>query len=108
MLMNRSGAATYFTSPACGGGRHAKRDGWGKFSPHEQYESRRHPHPSPPPQERERERSRVFYCASALFLVSSARSSFIAASGSPPFFLTLSPQVLTSGSEAFFQSAVCS
>src|ERR1700754_2577392 len=49
-----------------------------------------------------------FYCASALYLVSDARSSAIAASGSVPVFLTVSAQLLTRGSEAFFHSAVCS
>ena len=59
------------------------------------------------PRKRERERT-VFYCASALYLVSEAFNSAIAASGSTPFFLTPSAQVLTSGSEAFFHCAVCS
>ena len=85
-------------------GRSARSAGCG-LSPLEQCDSRKHPHPSPPPQERERERS---YCASALYLVSEALSSASAASGSPPFFLTPSPQVLTSGSAAFFHAAVCS
>src|ERR1700710_2152522 len=45
------------------------------------------------------------YCVKALYLVSDARSSLNAVSGSPPAFLTLSPQVLISGSDAFFHSA---
>ena len=49
------------------------------------------------------------YCASALYLVSEA---FEARSSPRPdrrrFFLTPSAQVLTSGSAAFFHSAVCS
>src|SRR3977135_1300890 len=49
-----------------------------------------------------------FYCASALYFVRESRRSASAASGSPPFFLTPSPQVLTSGSDAFFHCAVCS
>ena len=48
------------------------------------------------------------YCAKALYLVSAARSSLRAASGSAPVFLTPSPQVLTNGSDAFFHCAVCS
>src|SRR3954466_12885141 len=48
------------------------------------------------------------YGAKALYLARVARSSVIAASGSAPVFLTPSPQVLISGSEAFFHSAVCS
>jgi len=58
---------------------------------------------------RKRERGKKGYFASALYLVSSARSSVMAASGSAsPFFLTPSAQLLTNGSAAFFQSAVCS
>src|SRR5450759_5087577 len=48
------------------------------------------------------------YFARALYLASEARSSVIAASGSAPVFLTASAQVLISGSDAFFHSAVCS
>jgi hypothetical protein len=39
--LNRLVHRTRFTSPACG---------WGKLSPHERCDSRRHPHPSPPAQ----------------------------------------------------------
>src|ERR1700733_4050982 len=51
---------------------------------------------------------RASYCVNALYLASEARSSANAASGSIPVFLTLSPQVLISGSDAFFHNAVCS
>src|SRR5712691_3519128 len=46
------------------------------------------------------------YCVKAWYWARAARSSDIAASGSVPVFLTPSAQVLISGSEAFFQSAV--
>ena len=45
--------------------------------------------------------------AKALCLARSARSSFIAATGSTPAFLTPSAHFFSSGSAAFFHSAVC-
>jgi len=48
------------------------------------------------------------HSASALYFFSAAFSSVMAASGSAPVFLTPSAQVLTRGSAAFFQAAVCS
>ncbi|MGC0320779.1 hypothetical protein ABIG06_001408 [Bradyrhizobium sp. USDA 326] len=48
------------------------------------------------------------HSASALYFFSDAFRSASAASGSAPAFLALSLQVLTSGSAAFFQAAVCS
>ncbi len=48
------------------------------------------------------------YSASALYFFSEAFRSTSAASGSAPAFLAPSAQVLTSGSAAFFQAAVCS
>jgi hypothetical protein len=45
------------------------------------------------------------YCVKALYLASDAFNSAIAASGSTPFALTPSAQVLTSGSAAFFHYA---
>ena len=52
--------------------------------------------------------NRPNYCVKALYLASEAFNSAIAASGSTPVFLTLSAQLLNSGSAAFFHKAVCS
>src|SRR3974390_2855241 len=58
----------------------------------------------PPPYSR----SRSYYFASALYLASEVRRSFMAVSESTPAFLAPSAQVLTSGSAAFFPCADCS
>jgi len=64
------------------------------------------------PMEREERRQEILppkdvyasTCASALYLVSGSLSSASAASGSPPFFLTPSPQVLDQAVGGLFQS----
>src|SRR4029079_15256816 len=59
----------------------------------------------PPPQLGCRRRDEVQYAS--LSFSNCALSSFMIVSGSPPAFLTLSAQVFSSGSAAFFHSATC-
>jgi hypothetical protein len=66
-----SDSTSYFTSPACGGGRRAKRGGWGKAYPLEPRVVRKRPHPNPPPQAGEGACLRCLYGSSYIGVTTS-------------------------------------
>ena len=78
------------TSPACGGGRRAKRDGWGKAYLLERRVFWRHPHPNPPPQAGEGARNLA--CIDSNFQIANSRYiSTFSRRDAPEFCLKVSP-----------------